>query len=59
MIHEVPKGGFGAREMPFGYQLYTYKVSDDVTLSRVDEMIDLGLTVSADLSWGSHIGKIV
>ena len=59
MIREVHKGGFGAREMPFGNQLYTYEVSDDVTLSSVDELRDLGVTMSADLSWGSHIGKIV
>ena len=55
MIREVHKGGFGAREMPFGNQLYTYEVSDDVTLSSVDELRDLGVTMSADLSWGSHI----
>ena len=57
MIREVHKGGFGAREMPFGNQLYTYEVSDDVILSSVDESRDLGVTMSAHLSWKSHIGK--
>ena len=41
------------------HYLYKYEVSDDVTLSSVDELRDLGVTMSADLSWGSHIGKIV
>ena len=50
MIREVHKGGFGAREMPFGNQLYTYEVSDDVTLSSVHELRDLWVTMSADLS---------
>ena len=47
VIHEVHKGASGAREMPFGDQLYTYEVSDDVTLSSVDELRDLGVTMSA------------
>ena len=59
MIHEACKGGSGAHEMPFRNQLYTYEISDDVTLSSVDELRDLGVTMSADLSWDSHIGKVV
>ena len=41
------------------YIVYTYEVSDDVTPTSVEELRDLGLTMSADLSWGSHIGKLV
>ena len=58
MIHEARTGGYAAREMPFGNQLYTYEVSDDVTLSSVDELRDLGVTMSADPSWKSHIGSV-
>ena len=45
MIHEVHKGGSGAREITFGDQLCIYEVSDDVTLSSIDELRDLGVTV--------------
>ena len=59
MIHEVHKGGSSACEMRFGNQLDTCEVSDDVTLSSVDELRDLVVTLSADLSWELHIGKSV
>jgi len=57
MIHEVHKVDFDAHGMRFGNQLYTYEVSDDVTLSSVDELKHLGLTMSADRSWESNIGR--
>ena len=34
-----------------------YVASDDTTLSSVDELRDLGVTSSADLSWKSNIKK--
>ena len=34
-------------------------MSDEVLLSPVDEVRDLGVKISADLSWKSHIGSMV
>ena len=45
--------------LQFAPQLYSYAVSDEVLLSSVDEVRDLGVTISADLSWKSQIGSMV
>ena len=43
---------------PFAVQSQTYEVSNGNLLYPVDRVKDLGVTVSSDLSWGSHINTI-
>ena len=45
--------------MPFTSELYSYEVSEEVLLSPMTELRDLGVRVSADLSWKSHISSVV
>ena len=45
--------------LPFAPQLYSYAGSEEVLLSPVDEVRDLGVTISADLSWKPQIGYTV
>ena len=45
--------------LPFAPQLYCYAGSEEVLLSPVDEVRDLGMTISADLSWKPQIGYTV
>ena len=42
--------------LPFTAIIYSYAVSDVVMVSPVDELRDLGVTISADLSRKSQIG---
>ena len=43
------------RQLPFSVEQMTYKVSNGETLYPVDQLTDLGVIVSADMSWSYHI----
>ena len=45
--------------MPFASELYSYVVSEGVVLSPTAELRDLGVRISADLSWKSQIASVV
>ena len=45
--------------LPFTSDLYTYQVSKEVLLSSTKELRDLGVRISADLSWKSQISSVV
>ena len=45
------------RSLPFVSQFYQYKTSTDI-LSPVDKLKDLGVLVSHDLSWSTHIRSV-
>ena len=40
---------------PFAYEHFQYKTSTGTILTPVDQLRDLDITVSSDLSWTSHI----
>ena len=42
-------------ELPFISQEFTYSVTSGKTLYTVEVVRDLGVTVSADMSWSQHI----
>ena len=46
-------------ELPFFMETLLYKVSSEDTLYPVDTVRDLGVMVSSDLSWSTHIGNMV
>ena len=46
-------------ELPFVSESMTYKVTTGKSLTPVDELKDLGVIVSSDLSWRPHISSIV
>jgi len=46
-------------ELPFYVESLLYKVSGDVTLYPVENVRDLGVKVSSDLSWSKHVGDMV
>ena len=46
-------------ELPFFNESMLYKVSGDVILRPVDAVRDLGVIVSSDVTWSSHIGTMV
>ena len=45
--------------LPFTSLLYAYQVSEDVLLSATSELKDLGVRISADLSWKAQISSVV
>ena len=45
--------------MPFSSEFYCYQVSEEVKLSPMNQLRDLGVRISADLSWKSHISSVV
>ena len=45
-------------ELPFIAELFQYNVSEKISLSPVDQLRDLGVLVSKDLSWTPHIRTI-
>ena len=59
MLQEARTEDSGASVMSFGKQVYAYDISNDVTLSSMDKLRDLGVTMSAGLSRKAHIKKIV
>ena len=46
-------------ELPFQSELFSYRVSEEVILEPISSVKDLGVIVSSDLSWSSHIATIV
>ena len=42
-------------QLPFAHEHFQYKTSTGTILTPVDQLRDLGITVSNDLSWTSHI----
>ena len=49
----------GLESLPFTSHLYTYEVSEDVLVSPTNELKDLGVRISPDLSWKSQIRSVV
>ena len=45
-------------ELPFVHEQFQYKTLSGTTLRPVEQLRDLGITVSKDLSWTSHIRSI-
>ena len=45
-------------ELPFAAMQYQYKTANGMILSPVSHLRDLGITVSCDLSWSTHIRAI-
>jgi len=45
-------------ELPFIAELYQYHVSPELSLSPINQVRDLGVLVSSDLSWSPHIRSI-
>ena len=45
--------------LPFTSHLYNYQVSKEVLLSPTNDLKDLGVRISADLSWKSQISSVV
>lgn len=45
-------------ELPFWAENFTYNVSQEITLYPVNQLRDLGIVVSSDLSWSPHIKVI-
>ena len=43
----------------FTASLYSYNVSSEILLWETGELKDLGVRLTSDLSWGTHIGSIV
>ena len=48
-----------SNELPFFPQMYSYTIPGNIQLEPKCSLMDLGVTVSNDLSWSSHIGSIV
>ena len=46
-------------DLPFFIETLLYKVSSEDILYPVDIVRDLGVMVSSDLSWSTHIGSMV
>ncbi len=44
--------------LPFVCDLFRYSVSDEISLEPVQQLRDLGILVSIDLSWSPHIRAI-
>ena len=42
-------------ELPFVHEQFQYRTSTGTILTPVDQLRDLGITVSSDTSWTSHI----
>ena len=49
----------GLESLPFTSHLYTYEVSEEVLLSPTNELKDLGVRISSDLSWKPQIGVVM
>ena len=45
-------------ELPFWIENFTYKVSEDLTLFPVDQLRDLGVIFTSEVSWSVHIRSI-
>ena len=45
--------------MPFTSQLFTYEASEEILLSPTNELRDLGVRISSDLTWKSQISSVV
>ena len=45
-------------ELPFSTDLWTYKVSEGLEPLPVNELRDLGVGISSDVSWSPHISLL-
>ena len=48
-----------SNELPFFPQMYSYTIPSNIQLESKCNLTDLGVTVTYDLSWSSHIGSFV
>ena len=48
-----------SHELPFYPEMYSYKISDTVMLEPKIQLKDLGIVVTSDLSWSTHIATLV
>ena len=47
-----------ASELPFHMEDLSYRVSDTITLFPEDSLRDLGVLITSDIKWSTHIGTI-
>ena len=61
MVHKADpvKSHWRIEQIPFTASLYSYNVSSEILLWETGELKDLGVRLTSDLSWGTHIGSIV
>ena len=59
LLNHLHNSKSSCSELPFYSEALVYKVSCDNTLYPVEDVRDLGVMVSSDLSWSRHIGSMV
>ena len=59
LLNHLHSSSNSCSELPFYSETLHYKVSSDNVLYPVNNVRDLGVMVSSDLSWSKHIGNMV
>ena len=59
LLNHLHSSSNSCSELPFYSETLLYKVSCDNELYPVNNVRDLGVMVSSDLSWSRHIGNMV
>jgi len=59
LLCHLSKKDNSLQQLPFTSEVYTYTTSTGVTISPSSSVKDLGVIISADLSWQRHISNMV